>query len=733
MTAEYRHLEERIQELEALVTNLGVSLQDTKRRAFPTKTQTLTLDGMTRALCVETVDPLKQNRVRFYHPKLHDPDTPILALPFAKPVSAMGGFDDCGLNWVPPAGSTLCLLFDNGNRDLPYYIGTTWHVDRGVGSRDLIGMFGMNEYHAVHRGHRLGYLVGPNDESQVLPPWNTESYNGRDINSLKEFIDDPNEQRRTTYPNIYGMKTPQKNSIKMTDGNAKCNYRWKRLEIQSSCGNYMLFKDDHMHFGGQWGHPSCGVDGKSVDQCANTVNNAYLTDFHGKPIEGNQSCSGETSGETLGGHPRTPKNTKYQFSQSGSNPFFKHENECRPIKGPGTPQNNKIDLPQTGIQLLSISGQSFVMDDSVEEPQGVPNWERSTKDFDFGCNDKFLGKIEALSATGHRFLMSDIEKDTGVRGDQNKIELETATGNLFQMNDDTVKASDSGEDCVAGPKRGIHAVSTSKHELHMVDELNEQCGPTRKEGGIPQSKATKAYIQLISGYGLEYRANDDNSQEQTQSQFIQITNPQRARSAADDKANVERGPHFMRFQGRPQGEPGFIFLRAGGHSIRSTYDKDIVLVGDKEKNPSDKFTYVSKMFITSTEDVHFRYTREQHIFFAEKKIMLLAGRDCPPKEGKRCKAPCVYPVVIGRCPRRCHVTGWVHWTEKSLSERVFASGHHECQDPPNCDSCSSGKKAAYEAAMAAAQGPPCQENDEIGQAIDSANDASDDAVETTNG
>lgn len=705
-------LQKRIEELEMMVTHLGTTLQETKRRAFPSKTQTVSLDGMTRALCIETIDPWKENRVRFYHPKLHDPETNFLSLPFATPINPMGGFDDSGLNWVPPAGSTLCIIFDNGNRDAPYYMGTTWHRDRGPGGRDLLNQFPNREYEAVYQGHRKGYAVGPNDESQVYPPWNTESYNGRDIDTTTEFILDPNEQKRTTYPNIYGFKTPEKHMLKMVDGNAKCNRRWKRLEIQSSRGNYMIFKDDHMHYGGQWAHPNCGVGG-DVNQCSEHSGQfPYLTDVHGNPIEGEQLCkpncaqqSGESCERILGGHPRTPKGTKYEGSQSGANPFFKHQNECRPVKGPGTPQNNKLDLPQTGIQFISISGQSFLMDDSVEEPRKTPIWERSLESFDFGCNDKFLGKIEMKTATGHKFEMNDIEEETELRGVQNKIELLTATGNKIEMNDETVlPAGESSDSCYAGPRRGIHLESTSKHEIHMVDELNEQCSPPRKEGGTPVAKATQAYVQLISGYGLETRWNDDNSQEQTERQYIQILHPQQARSGADPQANIERGPHFMRFQGRPQGEPGVIFLRAGGHSIRSTYDMDIVLVGDKEKNPSDKFTYVSKMFITATEDVHFRYSGELHIFFAEKQILLMAGRDCPPQEGKRCKGPCLYPVIIARCPVICPLTGITHWTEKAISERVFASGHHPCQDPPDC---SGGDCSEYESAMAGAEGPPC--------------------------
>ena len=193
------------------------------------------------------------------------------------------------------------------------------------------------------------------------------------------------------------------------------------------------------------------------------------------------------------------------------------------------------------------------------------------------------------------------------------------------------------------------------------------------------ARATQAYIQIRSGYGLEMRYNDDNSQEQTQKQWIQITHPQCVDPATDETCNSCpssecRGPHFLRFQGRPKGQPGIVFLRAGGHSIRQTYDMDIVLVGDKEKNPSDKFTYVSKKHIRAVEDIDFRYTGQLHIFFAEKQILLMAGRDCPPKPPKKCWGPCLYPVIIGRCPVFCPLTGILHWTELAMSERVFASG-----------------------------------------------------------
>jgi len=706
MTDHVSALQSRIETLESIINEMSVDLKSTNKQRFTKKLQSSSMDNAHRALCVDTLDPWKENRVRFYHPVLHNPKTPISSFPWARPVSTMGGFDDSGLNWVPPAGSTLVLMFENGDRDLPYYLGTTWHRDRGANGGGF--PIPIPEYQALYAGHRKGYLVGANDESQVLPPWVRESYNGSDIDSLTEFSTDVEAQKRTTTPNIYGFKTLEKHMWKATDGDAKCNRRWKRLEMLSSCGNWFIMKDDHLHYGGQWAHPSSNPPGTHTDDVTScsthTGDSPFYTDPYGKPIEGASLCDPGCNSKTgqkscsniIGGHPSTSQNQ----TQGGANPNFAHQNECRPYKGPGTPQNNRCDLPQSGIQLLTIGGHSIVMDDSVEEPYGAPIWERSMEDWNFGCTNKCLGVMYIKTITGHRFRMSDIETAEGVRAADNGIELVTAAGNSFRMSDHTV-GSAGCQSCppnFAGEERGIHFKSTSNHVINLVDHMNEQCGPCRSEGGVPVNKATQARIEIISGYGLEQRFSDDNSQQETQNQWIQITNPQ-CGGDTDKKCNRERGPHFLRFQGRPSGQPGIIFLRAGGHSIRSTYDMDVVLVGDKEKNPSDKFTYVSKMHIRSTEDIDFRYSGELHIFFAEKYILLMAGRDCPPPPGKKCKGPCLYPVIVGRCPVFCPVTNILHWTEKAMSERVFASAYHPCQVP-----CGSGGDCPPQG-----QDAPCEE------------------------
>ena len=218
-----------------------------------------TMFGVFTGICVDTKDIWKQNRVRFYCPILHRPDMPYDQLPWATAVSSMGGFDDCGLTWVPPAGSTLVIMFQNGNRDTPYYFGTTWQRNRAPDGNHNWGI-DIPEYKDIWEGRRKGYLVGPDDGSQVFPPWNTENYNGYDLTSILDFANNPEAQRLLTYPNIYGFKTPEKHMIKMVDGDPKCNRKWKRFEIMSSCGNWIMMKDDHLHYAGQWAHPDCKAD-----------------------------------------------------------------------------------------------------------------------------------------------------------------------------------------------------------------------------------------------------------------------------------------------------------------------------------------------------------------------------------------------------------------------------------------------------------------------------------------
>ena len=135
MPDQLAELSERVNVMEQRFAEVGYNtrrlvVSETNKR-WKIQPQAETFFGMFSALCVDTIDPWKQNRVRFFSPLFTKPDMPIKSLDWCNPISVFGGFDDSGLNWVPPAGSTLCMIFENGSKLAPYYIGTAWHRNRG--------------------------------------------------------------------------------------------------------------------------------------------------------------------------------------------------------------------------------------------------------------------------------------------------------------------------------------------------------------------------------------------------------------------------------------------------------------------------------------------------------------------------------------------------------------------------------------------------------------------------
>jgi len=662
-----------------LSSNLGTIVQSTFAKSYSFISQDSTLTGMYTALVVDTFDVYKQNRIRYFNPILINPlqssdlqqSVSITSLPWAFSISTLGGFDDSGSNWIPPAGSTVCLIFENGNRRSAYYLGTTWSRNRGKDGSSL-GV-PVPEFDLLYQGRGENYLVGPTDGSQVFPPWNTESYNGYDITSIQDVESNIDYLKRGTFPNIYGMKTPEKHMIKMVDGDGKCNRKWKRMELMSGCGNWMIFKDDHLHYCGQWSHPSEGAREGDAN-CYTDVTNTFQTDVTEEASQANSFNVGQpiptenintalydyerdviefgfpnsketpadfpkpvkcedgknyTGGQNvIGGAPDTP----YTKSQKGSNPFFKAKNECRPIRGVGTPQNNKCDLPQSGIQLLSISGHTFVMDDSVEQPTGTPNWQRSLKDFDFGCSDLYLGRTYWKSCTGHVISMNDVEQPSTVRTAENGIKFKTALGNEISLCDETMSSCPG----IGGPTRGISMNSTSNHVFKMIDEgVFQQSMQCRKDGNVPESNADKAYVQLRSGYGLELYMSDRDSQKETKSQFIRINAPQ--------TDNKERGPHTLEMQETPVGR-GYVFLRAGGNYLTYSYDSHYEIVGDSKNNPADKLSMVTKDRVSITSNYDYRVN--DYFFNASKKRAYLLGGlgDCQDNNGG--DTYCIYPIIV---------------------------------------------------------------------------------------
>ncbi len=656
-TSQLFDIDQRIKVVEETTLELAYNTLQAVRsilaKNWTTDIQKETMYGLRFGLCVDTKDPQAEGRIRVYIVGHDEDSADFESLPWTPPISSLGGFDDSGVLWVPPAGSKVALMFENGDKGAPYYIGTAWTRDRGPEAVDSsLGTrkwgYGVPEFEQIHNGHRKGYLVGTNDESQVLPPHNTDNANIKDLDDTRAFDQDTRALKDVVPSHQHVLKTPEKHRLVFHDGNYFCHHRWKHVELASSGGNTFFMWDDHMHPAKQYAHPSC---------CDSSLGSGEVPCHEdGTPVEG----SGDNNATLSCDEGRKNK---------CANKFFKQESECRPFRGPQTPQNNTCELEQSGIFISSISGQVFFMDDEVSIPQGIPNWERGTEAFDFGCEDKFLGKMGFISATGHRFHIGDAEDDTNIRSgtfthpetgrlEPNGFRMETATGNFFEMNDHTIKGGSAGE------KRGIRLGSTSQHLFEMVDKTNNQQSPNRKAGGQPANEAKEAYVRLKTGYGMHLLMRDDNSQKTAQTQFLELMTPH--------IDNETKGPNILRMQEASSGNPGVVFLRAGGVMYGHSVDEWIEQVGT-DSQPATKITKVTENELRVTKQlyVHLSDTEFHH---AENHIILAAGRDAPDADGNPNKNPTLHPVVVGKPPFFvCPFTNFPHVGISQFSERVFAS------------------------------------------------------------
>lgn len=282
------------------------------------------------------------------------------------------------------------------------------------------------------------------------------------------------------------------------------------------------------------------------------------------------------------------------------------------------------------------------------------------------------------SAHGHQIMMSDVEPDDRprLRGDENFIRILTATGNKIELNDDSKDCSCTCDKCScgcgsdnAGPKRGITMQSTSNHTIEMIDENNKQCSPNRREGGIPTNDATDAFVKIRTGYGLEIKMSDDNSQKKCQSQYIQILAPQKGE---EDAVGACCGPHIIRMQEDPN--CGYVFVRAAGDYICMTEGDHYTVVGVGKSTeefcdggclgPRNWFTAVSKHSLHYSCNFYFNKA-EIHAFLADRLILLMAGKDCPPPPGGEECGPCIGPVAV--------LVPTEKGAQLKASDRVYAS------------------------------------------------------------
>jgi hypothetical protein len=678
--------ESQIDEIKAIVKGC---IDDDERMDERYASLQETIYGVVTARVISTIDPLKSGGIRWYNPNYVSKGTDVNSLPWAYPISPMGGFDDSGCIWVPPAGSEVAIVFQDGDRNVAYYLGTVWDRHRGSDGQHMPywDNYPNKEYNCLWDGKRHGYLAGDNTGDQVLPQWNDEMYNGYDQDSLTDFYSDPSQYNSITYPYIKGIKTEEKHFLKFVEGDPQCNRRWKRVELCSSRSNGLIFKDDHLHPAGQWAFG--GAPGSSNCQTDGVPDEDPCCDGGGT----NQACmyADCVPGSCGSGSSNTDQSTFI-------NPYYKRQEEMRLYQGANTPMANKCKLPQSGVHLQSISGHQLAFDDSVNQPTGVPTWDR---DFDFGCDDKFRGKMYMRSATGHYFEVNDTEDLSKVRSEENGFQFRTATGHFFEMNDHTIGGQCDPQD--AGDRRGFTMQSTSTHLFQLSDKgLKKQHSPERMDGGIPKKadeNGFEGYCLLRSGYGLTLLMKDQDRQDITKDQFILLMAPQ--------KDNTTRGPHLLVMQEQPSG-PGYVILRAGGVYYQSSYDDSIEVVGE-DANPSNKFVTVTDNYICDTKKLYFNHN-DFTLFLSDSYIFLLAGKDCQasPSAGTAAGAsaagaaavsaavaspgsaagqsnatPCIYNAIVAKDPWVCKYTGYVHYgilvdqsgkpVLDSRSERVYIS------------------------------------------------------------
>ena len=96
------NLNDRLSQMEQRFSDFGYSMSNIVQTEIKTyydqPAQEEAVPYLHTAVCIETIDPLKQGKVRFFSPLLHKKETPVKALPWAYPISAQGGFDDCVLS-----------------------------------------------------------------------------------------------------------------------------------------------------------------------------------------------------------------------------------------------------------------------------------------------------------------------------------------------------------------------------------------------------------------------------------------------------------------------------------------------------------------------------------------------------------------------------------------------------------------------------------------------------------
>lgn len=482
------------------------------------------LYGVHLAICVDTRDPWKDNRIMIYCPVIHNlKNSSFLSestLDWASPCSPFGSIDDVGCCFIPPEGSTVLIMFEGGDRSSPYYIGSTWIPAKADPETDEGDFSPSRERYRWGSGGQRNGDVKNGKINSLFPPWNNESYYGDDLKpegtlTADETVGGLNinandtqniqvvgelEQTRTgvsgdgystqgwrsrDIPNIYGIKTPEKHFLQFVDGSFERERKlWgKRLVLQSSKGNILIFKDDN-------------------DQTAEEIfEHQYWDSF-------NDSLS------------------------TGGQPFSKVGNL------------HSVELNHTGVQLQSLGGGRLIIDDKIQGDlsPNQNNWVNGFPSSPESGQLLYRTMVRLESHTEHRITLSDHnEIQTNIRSPRDGIFLSTACGHFIGMIDHTSLEGKADTD------RKIQIQSTSGHKLEMKDyQCSIQSPGTRaigryagvgqrgyRDDGVydsPNSKpdgqglGERVCIKMTSGFGQFLLFEDGSNQQRPTEQYILLSN-----------------------------------------------------------------------------------------------------------------------------------------------------------------------------------------------------------------
>lgn len=402
-----------------------------------------TLYNPHRGFVIDTRDPWKKGRLKVFVPMVHA-DTPEDDLPWAEKIEPYGGLEDHGSVLTLSAGTTVQVIFEAGFREAPLVMGCVHNVtrERGTGDQGLL-MIEERRLWGGAPGRRTDAKnprTNP-DMKSLMPPWNNESYNTKDLAPGSKGT----EQVATTTPNIYGFKSAEKHMVQWVDGDPKRSLFGKRLTIQSSRGSVLLFKDDE------------------INTPAKIRDNPMIDDFKDMYPWGGYSA------KPFNNHFIELRNTGVQMQSVGGHRVILSDE----IEKDGTSNAWSAGWSPRGLM------RSFVTIQSISEHKLILNDHEKANETRGPKDGAFL-----TTATGHFFGMQD-DSMAKIAGKQRAIILWSTSGHRLEMNDYTaeVVSPRSGDGSVKH-WIGRHKPSAKKAFFRLrsgwgqVIEMNDQGSQT---------------------------------------------------------------------------------------------------------------------------------------------------------------------------------------------------------------------------------------------------------------